>query len=85
MIVEETLLAAFLKKFPIPPQFGSSGYMTEKTYLQPVVSCALYVGGDYNSMIHLEHHTVVSGVRDVGGEYIFSMQSQAVLLNFHVS
>jgi len=28
------------------PKLGSSGYVAEKTYLQPVVSGALYVGGD---------------------------------------
>jgi len=31
----------------IAPKLGSSGYMVEKTYLQPVVSVALYVGGEY--------------------------------------
>jgi len=31
-----------------PPKLGSSGYMVEKTYLQPVVSGALYVGGEYS-------------------------------------
>jgi len=31
----------------IAPKLGSSGYIAEKTYLQPVVSGALYVGGEY--------------------------------------
>jgi len=31
----------------IAPKLGSSGYMVENTYLQPVVSGALYVGGKY--------------------------------------
>jgi len=45
----------------IAPKLGSGGYMAEKTYLQPVVSGALYVGG---------------------GEYLFSMQNQGVLILF---
>jgi len=31
----------------IAPKLVSSGDMAEKTYLQPVVSGALYVGGEY--------------------------------------
>jgi len=30
----------------IAPKLGPTGYMAEKTYLQPVVSGALYVGGE---------------------------------------
>jgi len=44
----------------IAPKLGSSGYMAEKTYFQPFVSGALYVGG----------------------EYLFSMQSQGVFYPF---
>jgi len=31
----------------IAPKLGSSVYMVEKTYLQPIVSGALCVGGEY--------------------------------------
>jgi len=31
----------------IASKLGSSGYMAEKTDLQPVVSRAIYVGGEY--------------------------------------
>jgi len=54
------LLPLEIKSDMIAPKLGSSGYMVEKTYLQPVVSGALYVGG----------------------EYLFSMQSQGSLYPF---
>jgi len=45
-----SFVASYLSEFGsdmIAPKLGSSGYMAEKTYLQPVVSGALYVGGEY--------------------------------------
>jgi len=45
-----SFVASYLSEFGsdmIVPKLGSSGYMAEKTYLQPVVSGALYVGGEY--------------------------------------
>jgi len=45
-----SFVASYLSEFGsdmITPKVGSSGYMAEKTYLQPFVSGALYVGGEY--------------------------------------
>jgi len=45
-----SFVASYLSEFGsdmIAPKLGSSGYMAEKTYLQPVVSGALYIGGEY--------------------------------------
>jgi len=45
-----SFVASYLSEFGsdmIAPKLGSSGYMAEKTYFQPVVSGALYVGGEY--------------------------------------
>jgi len=45
-----SFVASYLSEFSsdmIASKLGSSGYMVEKTYLQPVVSGALYVGGEY--------------------------------------
>jgi len=45
-----SFVASHLSEFGsemIASKLGSSGYMAEKTYLQPVVSGALYVFGEY--------------------------------------
>jgi len=49
-VVGFLLFASYLFEFGsdmIAPKLGSSSYMAEKTYLQPIVSGALYVGGKY--------------------------------------
>jgi len=45
-----SFVASYLSEFGsdmIAPKLESSGYIAEKTYLQPVVSGAIYVGGEY--------------------------------------
>jgi len=45
-----SFVASYLSEFGsdmIAPKLGSSGYMADKTYLQPVVSGALCVGGEF--------------------------------------
>jgi len=45
-----SFVASYLSEFGsdmLAPKLGSSGYMAEMTYLKPVVSGALYVGGEY--------------------------------------
>jgi len=45
-----SFVASYLSEYGsdmIRPKLGQNGYMAEKTYLQPLVSGGLYVGGEY--------------------------------------
>jgi len=42
-----SFVASYLSEFDCSQAWINCGYMAEKTYLQPVVSGALYVGGEY--------------------------------------
>jgi len=58
----------------IAPKLGSSGYMAEKTYLQPAVSGALYVGGEY--LFSMQNQGVI---------YLFLFQIGAQVLGDYLS